>query len=888
MKVSRSLLRKIILEQLLKEEIYNNNAICYHASDSPPEDFTEYIKDYRPGGGAGAVYGLGLYVIFEENLTADTFSGHYGHYVYKIKTNLNGCISFVKSVCEKLYGRNLSPYEQLVETGKKQLAKKIVKHFDNEKNKAVMNNDSGYERKYKSLRRKFVSKLPDNETQTYINPDTKYSEGESNDSYAIPFKDYLFGHVPGIIYYGSKFGGIVGALYDTDRAIPLGFVESGNNVPVDKQTQKIEWNDLFIEDLVNDEGEIEEKVRPVFDPESKNFKYKTPQDKFNKSDEFEYSHQNFVDFLESKNTITLASQNLNSFNKIFDKFSNFVNTTIIAERMKEKTIYICDAFSNFIEEIQIRASSPEVESKVLDIASNPSKYFTSSLYLERYGYVYTQILQNFLYQDENKYVTRKMVKTPDQVKVMTSAILSSLSKYNFTDAFELIQKFKISNEIVPTDNNPDVTEEITPEWEMFLENFVISIYKFFVVERKFEEAAIESAITVLKNLWSFCFTSPSIANYQIKSPEVKDFFKSNESFLMTINNIDKYVEKYLIPSIEIIKITQGQFGDTSALNTKHIFDVADYVYNSNLNPQPANINDLKKKINYNVINMLYAAVRIAKNKQFSDWGGQERFIAIVDYLLKVFSWLEKSPHPEQIKVITSLENELKNAGLSTSNKTPEANNSSSDNNCYGNQWGVGGSGFLLICAEDKTLFLHKRSESVTGGGGKWSYPGGGIMPPGQREGHFSLPINPEYILDDNDPKFLKTALIEFKEETGLDYFPQGTKKVGEYLANNCGHKYKTFIFNCSKIEKDKWTNDLLTKAKETDMTREAAENKWFTAKEFSTESNLAEWFTPELKSKIMGSFALAENTAWARLNGTKMILGESRASLYRQRYHGRY
>ena len=118
-------------------------------------------------------------------------------------------------------------------------------------------------------------------------------------------------------------------------------------------------------------------------------------------------------------------------------------------------------------------------------------------------------------------------------------------------------------------------------------------------------------------------------------------------------------------------------------------------------------------------------------------------------------------------------------------------------------WGTGGAGMIMICPEDRTIFLQKRSEMVTGGGGKYAFPGGGIHPIGKkdkkgrrirRETHYPTPIPEHLQFQFADEIFYKTACEEFLEETG--HLPPH-KIVDSYEYEYMGFRYKTFIATTS-------------------------------------------------------------------------------------------
>jgi 8-oxo-dGTP pyrophosphatase MutT (NUDIX family) len=155
-------------------------------------------------------------------------------------------------------------------------------------------------------------------------------------------------------------------------------------------------------------------------------------------------------------------------------------------------------------------------------------------------------------------------------------------------------------------------------------------------------------------------------------------------------------------------------------------------------------------------------------------------------------------------------------------------------------WGVGGAGIVLICSEDGTVFLQKRSSQVTGGAGQWAFPGGGIHVEEEYERHWESPIPDEHVLSDNDYRFLQTAEDEFTEEVGT--LPDSTRVVDSYIYEDCGFKYKTFICDVSFSGKQSLGSG--------GTNWESEANGWFTVEEFQGK-DLFFGFTPGLVTKIL-------------------------------------
>ena len=112
------LLRSLIRETLLLEEVYGSQAVVYHGTKADPEILIQAIlnDEFTPGKGAGAMYGKGLYTVYDIANTK-TEKGDYGDHVIKLKLNLYGYIIFDPEIALKVYKRPLAPSEQAKEVG---------------------------------------------------------------------------------------------------------------------------------------------------------------------------------------------------------------------------------------------------------------------------------------------------------------------------------------------------------------------------------------------------------------------------------------------------------------------------------------------------------------------------------------------------------------------------------------------------------------------------------------------------------------------------------------------------------------------------------------------------------------------------------------------------
>jgi len=112
------LLCSLIRETLLLEEVYGAQAIVYHGTKADPQELIRALLDdtFKPGEGAGFLYGKGLYTVHELN-NAPTGEGEYGENILKLKVKLDDYIIFDSDVATKVYGKPLLPQEQALRAG---------------------------------------------------------------------------------------------------------------------------------------------------------------------------------------------------------------------------------------------------------------------------------------------------------------------------------------------------------------------------------------------------------------------------------------------------------------------------------------------------------------------------------------------------------------------------------------------------------------------------------------------------------------------------------------------------------------------------------------------------------------------------------------------------
>ena len=189
------------MKNLIKSaEIYGGEAVVYSGSDSPPEEFLRLIvnNELIPGEKSGSTYGKGVYTVY--NLAGtQTANGDYGKYVYKLKVNLYGFISFNPDVTKKIYGESLTPSQQ-------------------------------YER-VSGKRGHIFEKLKDLESESY-----SFSSDLAN-----PASEFLRGKVKGILFSGRQDGDVA-VIYDASTIVPVAW----KNVSFDKTNP---WNSFNKEEI---------------------------------------------------------------------------------------------------------------------------------------------------------------------------------------------------------------------------------------------------------------------------------------------------------------------------------------------------------------------------------------------------------------------------------------------------------------------------------------------------------------------------------------------------------------------------------------------------------------------------------------------------------------
>lgn len=194
--MSKNVLEKYV-RSLLTEEVFGKQAFVYHGSKTQPETLgPNLINDlFAPGLGAGGLYGHGLYTIYEPDRSSNTFTEIYGEYLYKLKVNLYGCIIFDADPCKKVYGKLLTPYEQLKFLGHDKLLSRVS---DNKEYLQVLKRPIGEKQK------------------------------TSND--ALFLSKFVNAHVKGLVFTGETDGQVC-VIFDPSSVVPVSWALIEKNNP---------------------------------------------------------------------------------------------------------------------------------------------------------------------------------------------------------------------------------------------------------------------------------------------------------------------------------------------------------------------------------------------------------------------------------------------------------------------------------------------------------------------------------------------------------------------------------------------------------------------------------------------------------------------------------
>ncbi len=194
------LLRSLIRETLLLEEVYGAQAVVYHGTNADPQDLISAIlrDEFEAGKGAGDMYGKGLYTVYDLKGT-QTEKGEYGDHVIKLKVNLYGYIIFDPDIARLVYKKPLTPAQQAEEVG---YSEAIVKTLGRIR---------------------------------------AHQDGDITSGSALDVSAYLSREVKGLVFTGNRDGKVV-VVYDPTTVVPMAWkrvLQYGRTVsepwtPVDK------------------------------------------------------------------------------------------------------------------------------------------------------------------------------------------------------------------------------------------------------------------------------------------------------------------------------------------------------------------------------------------------------------------------------------------------------------------------------------------------------------------------------------------------------------------------------------------------------------------------------------------------------------------------------
>lgn len=203
--------------------MFGAQAFVYHGSMAGPEELIPALLNdtFSPGQGAGSMYGRGLYTVYDLS-TGVTAAGRYGPYLYKLKVNLYGCISFDSDTTKLIYKKDMTPAQQA---------------------------------KFLGLDDRYVQKLKELGTP----------KGALTSEVALKASKFLSNAVKGIIYTGANDGKCA-LIYDASIAVPVAW----------KMTSDKRWYNVDRESLrsalsksVSDEWQKEKYEMSEFAKEDK-------------------------------------------------------------------------------------------------------------------------------------------------------------------------------------------------------------------------------------------------------------------------------------------------------------------------------------------------------------------------------------------------------------------------------------------------------------------------------------------------------------------------------------------------------------------------------------------------------------------------------------------
>lgn len=203
--IRETLLELLIKEVLLKEEVFGAQAFVYHGSNTDPKKMKEILVNntFDPGHEGGSLYGNGLYAVYEKQQQTNTFQGRYGFFIYKLKVNLHGFIIFDSDICQKVYGKVMTPIEQLDMLGLQHITQRVQDAIWSENHDTILQILNGL--------------LAEDDPTGIFTSDEAQS-----------ISHILSKYVKGIVFTGRQ-DGKVAVIYDTSGVVPVSWSKSVTN-----------------------------------------------------------------------------------------------------------------------------------------------------------------------------------------------------------------------------------------------------------------------------------------------------------------------------------------------------------------------------------------------------------------------------------------------------------------------------------------------------------------------------------------------------------------------------------------------------------------------------------------------------------------------------------
>lgn len=281
---------KQYVENLIVEQIYGKQTFVYHGSKSQPEDIIGIMKDeyFKPG---AAMYGRGFYSIYELEPGYKTLNGEYGNYLYKFKVKVLNFISFDKDIAIKIWGKDLTIYEQLIKIG---IDEEVLKN-------ALLD-------------------------YSFLNEPLELLDGYTA-KYAHEIYSIFLGKANGVFFYGEQDGPVC-IIYDTSLLTPFAWTK------IEEKQTEFKWNKF-------EESDIKQTIKKTSwkdpNPEkfnkienNKNFEYFIKKIKYLSDEQL----RRIIKKINNKNFLHLLVQNIENIDKrhiIEDEISNKDDIDILRE-----------------------------------------------------------------------------------------------------------------------------------------------------------------------------------------------------------------------------------------------------------------------------------------------------------------------------------------------------------------------------------------------------------------------------------------------------------------------------------------------------------------------------------------------------------------------------